>query len=762
MTRLLEHLNEPQREVVLHGDGPMLVLAGAGSGKTRAITHRIAHLILERNVYPEQIIAVTFTNKAAAEMRERVDHLLQGQDQAPTWMATFHSACARILRYDGRHIGIPRGFTIFDDDDQKRMIKTMVAELQLPTDEIKIADYKAFIERARNQGWLPKQAHEVSFGRQQEMKANLYSAYHERMRANGTLDFGDLLLATIELLETNQDVRERYQYQYRHVLVDEFQDTNPAQYKLLRLLTGPPHNLVVVGDDDQSIYAWRGAAVTNLLGFEHDFETCNVVRLEQNYRSTQPILDLANAIISVNRGRKAKKLWTDRTGGEVPSLFTARDDREEAQYVSREIERFTQSSNFSYGDLAIFYRTNSQSRVYEEQLRRFGIPYRVVAGTSFYAREEIKDVLGYLRAAVNPADAVAVLRIINVPKRGCGKKALAHLNMLAEVERVPLADAIPLLADDRSVRVRSNARDALKELHELLEELRGAANHWGPVQCVQWLLDTIGYKDYLLNKHPENAVDRWDNVSELINAMAAYEEDVRKLESDNPTVAGFLERAALVQANDTELDQGAVSLMTIHAAKGLEYPVVFVTGLEDGSMPLIRGSNGEADDMEEERRLCYVAVTRAKEHLILSNCLNRRVFGTMTRRRHSPFLDGAAKDFYRRNRKSASGSFSTARDSSSFRRPEYNEFDPRQYPNPEDFSQVEVDYDNVPPDGIRFTRPSMDDGSLGTYVGRVAHHKTFGAGRITAAEYSGDKVKLTIDFATVGTKKVISRFVEIV
>ena len=751
-------LNDRQREVVEHGDGPLLVLAGAGSGKTRAITHRIAHLILKRALHPEQILAVTFTNKAAGEMKARVEALIGDEAASPTWISTFHSACARMLRYDAPRIGIPRSFTIFDDDDQKRMIKTLIGELRLSTDELSPADYKSFIEGARNQGWLPPRAHELGSGRRHEMLADFYAEYHRQMRRNGTLDFGDLLLATIELLETDADTRERYLYQWRHVLVDEFQDTNPAQYKLLRLLCDHPHNLTVVGDDDQSIYAWRGAAVTNLLGFEHDFDQCRVVRLEQNYRSTQPILDFANAVIAGNPSRKAKTLWTERTEGPRPLLFSTKDDREEAQYIAHTVERFVEQG-LEYGDIAVFYRTNALSRIYEEQLRRHRIPYRVVAGTSFYVREEVKDVLAYLRTAVNPGDTVAVLRMINVPKRGCGKKTLAHLQTLADVEGVPIADAIRLLCDDRTVRLSAASREALKELCDVLDELRSTTG-LGPAQSTQWLLETIGYQEHLRKKHADNFHDRWDNVSELISAMGAYEYEL--LDADEaPTIQGFLERAALVQMNDVELSKGTVSLMTIHAAKGLEFPIVFLASLEDGSIPLIRGGSRDPDDMEEERRLCYVAVTRAQDQLILTNCRNRRVFGSYVPRRRSRFLERIPTELFETDGRSAPtpraldfAGLRTHRDR------QRDILDQREYPEPEDLPTYEVDYE-VPPDGLRFNRPTRDDGGLDELLGRRAMHKTFGIGRVLSAEYTGSRVKLTIDFRDAGVKKVISSFVEL-
>ena len=754
------NLNDRQREVVEHGDGPLLVLAGAGSGKTRAITHRIAHLILERGLHSEQVLAVTFTNKAAGEMKERVHALLGDDANPPTWISTFHSACARILRYDAPRIGIPRSFTIFDDDDQKRMIKKLMVDLRLPSDELSASDYQYFIERARNQGWLPPRAHELGSGRRHEMLADLYAEYHRQMRRNGTLDFGDLLLATIELLETDRDTRERYLYQWRYVLVDEFQDTNPAQYRLLRLLCDRPHNLTVVGDDDQSIYAWRGAAVTNLLGFENDFDGCRVVRLEQNYRSTQPILDFANAVIAGNRGRKAKTLWTDRTEGPLPRLFSAKDDREEAQYIARAIERLVENGS-QYGDIALFYRTNALSRIYEEQLRQHRIPYCVVAGTSFYAREEVKDVLAYLRAAVNPADTVAVLRMINVPKRGCGKKTLAHLQMLADVEGIPVFEAIRLLSDDRTVRLSEASRKALQELCEVLDELRSNPS-LGPAQSTQWLLETIGYQEHLRKKHAENFHDRWDNVSELISAMAAYEYEMLDTPDETPTIQGFLERAALVQMNDVELSKGTVSLMTIHAAKGLEFPTVFLASVEDGSIPLVRGGSGDPDDLEEERRLCYVAVTRAKDRLVLTNCRNRRVFGSYLPRRHSRFLDRIPGELFDTDGRSFSTSPSLELGRFRNRRSRQRDFfDQREYPEPEDLPAVEVDYE-VPPDGLRFNRPTRDDSGLDCFLGRTAKHGTFGLGRVLSAEYSGSRVKLTIDFANAGVKKVISTFVELV
>ncbi|MBN1947711.1 MAG: UvrD-helicase domain-containing protein [Bradymonadales bacterium] len=794
-----EQLNPAQREAVEHTGGPLLILAGAGSGKTRVIVHRIAHLIQRHQVHPQHILGVTFTNKAAGEMVSRVARLLSDASRRPTWISTFHSLCARILRREAPALGFPRSFTIFDADDQLRMIKQVAEEMGIPKDGPSVASYQSFVERARNRGWLPQAAFEQSPKNHHQLCAQLYERYHQRMRANGTLDFGDLILAVIECLERFDPIRERYLAQWQHILVDEFQDTNPAQYRLLKLLTNSPFHIAAVGDDDQSIYAWRGATVENLLGFEHDFPGCRVVRLEQNYRSTQAILDLANAAIAVNRTRLPKVLWTTNRHGPKPVRFTGRHEGEEAAYIARQIELQRKRHQVEYGDIALFYRINAQSRIYEEQLRRSAIPYRVIAGTSFYEREEIKDILAYLRLAINPADDIAAMRIANVPRRGLGAKGSDQVKLRAQERGIPFFPALEsMLEQNNAPCFRKQTREALQQLAALIRRLRSEARSaTPPSQLTSWLIEQIDYLGYLQAVHPENAADRFDNVQELVNAMRDFEEErpLRHGESDT-SLQGFLETSALVQAADQPTAQGAVNLMTIHAAKGLEFQVVFLTGLEDGLLPLVRGGAEEPENPDEERRLFYVAMTRAKEQLFLTDCLSRRLFGNSVANQPSRFLEAiddrllqtdptscrlfspeGTAGYSTRSRSypiprtladpdDTARSFATA---PRRRLPESSETwtrKSREVPPPAAGRSPDplrvVEELAIPPDGLRLQRPTRDGSELDALVGRIARHRTFGEGRITRAEYSGQRIKLTIQFPSVGTKCVISSYVEVV
>ena len=758
MSLAATNLNPRQREVVEHEVGPLLVLAGAGSGKTRTIVHRIVRLINECRIHPNDILAVTFTNKAAGEMAERVAELLDFGGARPRWISTFHSACARILRREAPLLGLPRSFTIFDSDDQKKMIREVARDLNLGHAAADVGTYQHFIERARNRAWSPADAQEHGSSVNHEVLCRVFAEYHRRMRRNGTLDFGDLISAVIELLEKNPRVQAQYQQRWAHLMVDEFQDTNAAQYRLLRLLTSPPHDVLVVGDDDQCIYSWRGANVTNLLGFERDFPGTKTVRLEQNYRSTQAILDLANAIIVENQARKPKTLWTENEGGMKPVLFVGHDEREEAQFVARHLEQFRRSGDVNLGDCAIFYRTNAQSRINEEQLRRFDIPYRVIASTSFYERKEIKDVLAYLRLAVNPNDAIAAMRVVNVPRRGCGKTTIGRINAIAAAEDLSFLAAIERFLGRSEYRITKRARKGLELFVAVVEQLSLAADTEPPSGVTEWLLTEIDFTDSLRANHPQDYNDRYENVQELINAMRSFEDEAEADDELSPTLGGFLERTALVQPTDIEMAQDAVNLMTIHTAKGLEFPVVFLTGLEEGLIPLIRRGQDEGQT-EEERRLCYVAATRAKQQLYLSYALNRRIYGSFKQRDRSRFIKTIPPVLFDIDAASArdlSVARSTQHRTGTSEMPAYEDVDQRPRWQTQTLEDVEI-----PPDGLRITRPSRRDDELAGLVGRTAVHRTFGQGTVTDAEYSGQRIKLTIRFPQVGVKKVIRRFVEL-
>jgi DNA helicase-2/ATP-dependent DNA helicase PcrA len=624
---LLAGLNPPQREAVLHGDGPLLVLAGAGSGKTRVLTHRIAHLIGERGVSPHEILAITFTNKAAGEMRERLEQLVGPQVRA-IWAATFHSACVRILRRDSPAVGYERSFAIFDTADQQRLLRACFEDESLDQKRVPPRAVLGRISDAKNRLQGPDELEVGSFG--DEIVVRLYRRYQDRLRANQAMDFDDLLMLTVQLLEGDAEVRERYQQRFRHVLVDEYQDTNHAQYRLVRVLGEPQRNVMVVGDDDQGIYSWRGADVGNILDFERDFPDATVVALEQNYRSTGTILRAANAVVSRNRHRHPKSLWTDAGDGELISLVECRDEREEARVVIGEINR-TVDDGGSLSDVAVFYRTNAQSRAIEDMLVRSAIPYQIVGGPRFYERAEVKDLLAYLRVAANPSDEVSFARMVTTPKRGLGPGAVAKLAAFAAENGLPLTDA---LADvDRVDGLQQAQRQAFGVLAALIADIRNAARAGVAVdRIVEDVLDRSGLRGALAAENSIEAQGRLENLEELVRVGAEYES-----RADEPSLEGFLEEIALyADADAVDTGSGKVTLMTIHNAKGLEFERVVIVGLEEGLFPHQRSET--PDQLDEERRLFYVGITRAQRRLTLTHARSRSFFGGRDWRIPSRFL----------------------------------------------------------------------------------------------------------------------------
>ena len=619
----LKGLNPPQREAVLHGDGPLLVLAGAGSGKTRVLTHRIARLI-DEGVPPWSILAITFTNKAAREMRERVERLA-GDMGRDAWILTFHACCARILRRDIDKLGYKPSFTIYDADDQMNVIKQLCKSMNLDEKRFPPREIRAAISDAKNRVLSPAEwAKESGEDFRAKTISEVYAAYERQLTANNALDFDDLILKTLTLFSEHPPVLAAYQHKFSHILVDEYQDTNMAQYMLVRLIAGESRNLCVVGDDDQSIYGWRGADLRNILEFERDFPDCRVIKLEQNYRSTSNILDAANQVIAHNAGRKEKALWTDAGEGEKIRVYRALDERDEAAWVVRAIEgRMKRGARA--GDFAVFYRTNAQSRVLEEAMVRRGVPYRVYGGMKFYDRKEVKDVLAYMRAVANPDDDQSVRRIINEPRRGIGDATIETLAQFAQREGMSLLSAV-ISADESALPPR--ALGAVRKFGALMLDLTQAGISLSAGEFLQEVLDKTGYVAAIRASKDPDAQTREENVMELAGAVAEYES-----QSPEGGLLGFLENVALVTDLDSMGERPeAVTLMTIHASKGLEFPHVIVTGMEETVFPLGRATF-EDGLMEEERRLCYVAFTRAMQSLALTFAVSRMLYN---QRRNNP------------------------------------------------------------------------------------------------------------------------------
>ena len=635
-TDLLEGLNEPQRAAVVHRGGPLLVLAGAGSGKTRVLTHRIAHLVQTGDARPEQILAITFTNKAAGEMRERVESIVGTGRTRAMWVMTFHSACARMLRAEAQRLGFTSGFTIYDAADSQRLVRQCMETHEVDSKRFPPRMIQSLISRAKNQLLNATDYEQRIDGVVDEVVAAVYRTYERRLRAMNAMDFDDLLLRAVELFETGPDVLDRYQTAFRHILVDEYQDTNAVQYRLLELLARTHRNLVVVGDDDQSIYGFRGADIRNILDFEHDFPDAKVVKLEQNYRSTQRILEAAHAVVSRNVGRKGKKLWTEAEGGEPVQIRRLADEHEEARFVAGEIERLV-DGGMSSSEIAVFYRTNAQSRVLEDTLVRYRLTYQVIGGTRFYERAEIKDALAYLSLLVNPNDVVALQRIINVPRRGIGKttvdRLLAYANSTGEpaLELAERAEQIPGLG---GAAVKSLSRFA--EIVADLRELAAGQRRVGDV--LEAVIDRSGYRDALTAEAAGDpqALTRLENLQEFVGLAREY--DLNAVGDDDAGLEAFLQQVALFSDQDAlREDDGAITLMTLHNAKGLEYPVVFMIGQEEGIFPHSRAV--DSGGVEEERRLCYVGITRARERLYMTYAAARTLFGERQWNEPSRFLE---------------------------------------------------------------------------------------------------------------------------
>ena len=622
MTHLdLSDLNPAQRDAVLTDSGPLLVLAGAGSGKTRVLTYRIAHLVGDLGVSPTEILAITFTNKAAAEMRERLSTLV-GSGARGMWVMTFHAACVRMLRANAERVGYTRNFSIYDDDDRKRMIGTVLVELDVDPKRFAPQMVGSRISSAKNELVGPAAYAEKAFTPPEKVTARAYELYEQRMRQANAMDFDDLLVNAHRLLAENPDVLGVYQDRFLHILVDEYQDTNHAQYEMVNLLAARSRNLMVVGDDDQSVYSWRGADIRNIMEFESDYPEAGVVKLEQNYRSTETILAAANAVVANNVGRKPKTLWTAQVGGEAITRYQAGDERDEARFVATEIERLLREEKRSYADFAVFYRTNAQSRSLEDGLLRAGVPYKLVGGTRFFERAEIRDLMAYLRAIANPADVQSVKRIINVPRRGIGKTTVQQIEAHAVFNNLAFFEALKVATEDPTVGLAAAPRQKVGTFVSLMRDLAEERESHPLREYVEHVIERSGLGGALQSEGTREAEGRMENLQEFLGVVEEYAEA-----HEEPDLEGFLEWAALRTDLDTMAEEDrSVTLMTLHTAKGLEYPVVFMTGMEDTVFPHAN-SMFEPAGLEEERRLAYVGITRARERLYLTHAVSRSLFG---------------------------------------------------------------------------------------------------------------------------------------
>lgn len=711
MTDLLESLNPVQRQAVQHAEGPLLLLSGAGSGKTRVITHRIAYLLRHHRVSPFNLLAVTFTNKAAGEMKSRLEGLVGEETTKLIWVSTFHASCARILRRDIERLGYSRSFTIYDTVDQLAVIKEILKKLQMREELNNPKAVLSQISKAKNDFVTPEMYMQTADGYFEENIAKVYPEYQGYLRENNSLDFDDLIGLTVELFNSCPDVLRYYQGKFRYILVDEYQDTNRGQYLLVHALAKEHQNICAVGDDDQSIYSWRGADINNILDFEKDYSETTVLRLEQNYRSTQNILSAAYEVVRNNRLRKEKKLWTENSTGAPIDCYEAIDEVDEAKYVIRQI-RESRSQGLKYGDCVIFYRINAQSRAFEEALRGANMPYQIVGGMRFYERMEIKDLIAYLRVIVNPDDSISLRRIINVPRRGIGGTTLGKLEDFADEEQIDLFSALRRVDEISTLRVAAKLK--IQEFSQLIESFDPARP---PVEIINELLDVTDYLTFLKSDNTIEAMGRVENVSEFISAAARYEGN-----EPEPTLSGFLELITLVaDVDDMDDKSDVVTLMTLHSAKGLEFPIVFMAGVEEGSLPHQRAFADEAE-LEEERRLCYVGLTRARERASLSHARTRRIHGLEDYRMPSRFIEEIPPELINHVDR-----YETAH------RPVVRSYDP-------DEPDIDV-------------APSFDYS-----VGEFVFHPKFGKGKITGISGAGQNMRVTIRFARGAEKTLVAEY----
>ncbi|MGW7067808.1 DNA helicase PcrA [Streptomyces sp. NPDC054855] len=769
---LLDGLNENQRAAVVHADSPLLIVAGAGSGKTRVLTHRIAYLLAERHVHPGQILAITFTNKAAGEMKERVEQLVGPRANA-MWVSTFHSACVRILRRESKKLGFTSSFSIYDAADSKRLMALVCRDLDIDPKKFPPKSFSAKISNLKNE-----LIDEETFAGQaadgfEKTLAQAYAMYQSRLREANALDFDDLIMTTVHMFRAFPDVAEHYRRRFRHVMVDEYQDTNHAQYALVRELVGPsggegadvdgPAELCVVGDADQSIYAFRGATIRNILQFEEDYPDATTILLEQNYRSTQTILTAANAVIERNESRRPKNLWTNAGAGAGITGYVADTEHDEAQFVADEIDRLTDAGDAKAGDVAIFYRTNAQSRVFEEIFIRVGLPYKVVGGVRFYERKEVRDVLAYLRVLANPEDSVPLRRILNVPKRGIGDRAEAMIDALSQREKISFPQALKRV--DEAYGMAARSANAVKRFNVLMEELRTIVESGaGPAVVLEAVLERTGYLAELQASTDPQDETRIENLQELAAVALEFEQDSGAAASEGEgedggeaedaaegagtgvsgTLSEFLERVALVADSDQIPDEeddgsGVITLMTLHTAKGLEFPVVFLTGMEDGVFPHMR-SLGQVKELEEERRLAYVGITRARERLYLTRSSMRSAWGQPSYNPPSRFLEEIPEVHLDWKRKGSVGAPATSGPAAGIA------------------SSLSSSRSRTGGAQGFATRRASEKPVVALAVGDRVTHDQFGLGTVVGVKGTGANAEATVDFGEPKPKRLLLRY----
>lgn len=763
---IFEGLNPDQTRAVEHTDGPLLIMAGAGSGKTKVLTCKIANL-LSQGVLPWNILAITFTNKAAAEMRERVDRMI-GDGAKDVWLSTFHSFCARFLRCEIEATNLyKRNFVIYDASDSQVVIKECLKELNLDPKQYAPSSIQNAISNAKNQLMGPKAMERDADSFFQKKITEIYKLYTQKLRINNALDFDDLLMVTVILLEENDEIRMKYQRRFKYILVDEYQDTNGAQYQLTKILAAQHHNLCVVGDADQSIYGWRGADIRNIMDFEHDYPEAQTIKLEQNYRSTKNILAAANAVIEHNINRKKKELWTENATGEKITCYEARDERDEAQFIATTISKQKNIFNAAYGDMAVLYRTNAQSRVVEETFMRFGIPYTMVGGLKFYDRKEIKDILAYLRVIYNPLDTVSLLRIINVPKRGLGSASITRLTEYADKNGLSLFEVIsnPEVLDNMP-GITTRIKKPLELFSTFIFQCMGYQSNMHLEEFIEMVLNKSGYLAELQGENKPENESRIENLKEFIGVAKDFETT-----EENPTLEAFLSQLSLVSDIDNaDMEDDRVTLMTLHTAKGLEFPIVFMSGMEEGLFPHSRTLMDE-NAMEEERRTCYVGITRAQRKLYLTNARQRTIYGKTNTFPASRFLKEIPDEYveYLVPRANAYG-FANAKYYDSLQQNVIRSFHPGTQQmgagihftgNPQSaleamaaLQQKKANIRTSP--GV--IRPDM---SVTWKVGDKAKHSKWGIGTVVSVKGSGEEVELKIAFPGQGVKGLMQKYAPI-
>ncbi len=741
----LQELNEEQQKAVRQTEGPLLILAGAGSGKTRVLTHRIAWLIEEEGVAPWNILAITFTNKAAGEMRERVDNIVK-EGAGSVWVSTFHSLCVRILRRYINLLGYESNFSIYDTDDQKSVMKHIIKDMNIDTKQYKERMFLNKISAAKNELIGPDGYLLANSGFGEALIEKVYTAYQRRLAESNALDFDDLLYKAVELFEKFPEVLEYYQERFRYIMVDEYQDTNTAQFKLISLLAKKYRNLCVVGDDDQSIYRFRGANIRNILNFEKQYPDAFVLKLEQNYRSTGNILKAANGVIANNYGRKSKKLWTEREEGAPLTVKEVERDYDEAEYIAEKIRRKVEEGD-NYRDFAVLYRTNAQSRVLEEKFILAGIPYRLIGGVNFYSRLEIKDMLAYLKTIENGRDDLMVRRIINVPKRGIGTTTVGRVQAYAQEHQMPFFEA---LGDADRIEGIGKAASKLLAFYNSIIVYRSKLSVMSLTAVLKNIIEETGYVHLLEEEGTDEAEGRIENIDELINKLQNYEDT-----AEEPTLSGFLEEVSLVaDIDNTSEDDNQVLLMTLHSAKGLEFPYVFMPGMEEGLFPGYRTiSSGSEEEMEEERRLCYVGITRAMEELSMIHARARMLQGEIQYNRPSRFLREIPEELKTEgDGESGRGAYPkkdeqmfefSVKDGKKSARDAWASFRQKPFSTPKSFGDGLLD--------------SLDYGE-----GDRVRHKKFGDGLVTSVVKGGKDFEVTVDFDTAGTKKMFASFARLV